>query len=148
MLRFGEQPPLEMIEEERGMPRFLFRWLWTGLPVFCGYFLSSIVWADGQRYVSLFWSLVFGLSECWFFWFPYKIEHPFPYDVIFALGGPALVAIFLAWISGIVWDNLREPGRWIAIGVLVFLCSPIVTLERAQQPPISSWPIYDNVSWW
>src|SRR5215469_13637240 len=98
MLRYGEQPPSEMIEEERGMPRFLFRWLWTGLPVFFGFFLDSIVWPDGQIYVCLFWSLIFGLGECLFLWVPCDLNHPLPCVVSILIVWPALVAVFLAWI--------------------------------------------------
>ena len=33
----------------------------------------------------------------------------------------------------------------IAVGVLVFLCSPIISHARAEQEPINSWPSYLSV---
>ena len=126
------------------MPRFAFQSLWTVVPIFCGIFLPTIG-PTGERYVCLFWSLVFGLSDCVFIWVPYSLAHPSPFFEIAAFGWPLLVAVFLAWISGIVWDRLHAVGRWVAIAVLVFLCSSIVPFKRAQQSPFDHWPTYQTV---
>lgn len=128
------------MDEREGVPKNVFQSLWTAIPIFLGMFLP---WLGGP--VSLVWSVVFGLSECMFLWFPYDLEHPLPYAIIAVFVWPALVAIFLRWISGVVWESLRAAGRWIAVGVLLFLCSPIVSHARAEQEPINSWPSYLSV---
>jgi hypothetical protein len=137
----------EVTDEGAKMAKSVFQSLWTVVPVFCGIFLYSIVWPDGESYVSLFWSLIFGLSECIFLWIPYDVVHPTPYfPFVAAFGWPLLVGVFLAWISGIVWESLQERGRWIALAVLVLLSGSIVPLKRAEKPPINSWPSYQNVT--
>ena len=127
------------MEEREGVPKNVFQSLWTAIPVFLGMFLP---WLGGP--VSLVWSVVFGLSECLFLWLPYG-EHPLSYAIIAVIVWPALVAIFLRWISGVVWERTRASGRWIAIGVLLFLCSPIVSHARAEREPVISWPSYLSV---
>jgi len=131
------------MEEREGIPKNVFQALWIAIPILLGMILPVL---GGP--VSLVWSIIFGLSECLFMWVPYSFEHPLPYTIIAMFVWPVLVAIFLRWISGVAWESLRAPGRWIAVGVLVFLCSPIVTPQRARQEPIIFWPSYMSVVEW
>ena len=125
------------MEEREGVPKNVFQSLWTAIPIFLGMILP---WLGGP--VSLVWSILFGLSEILFLWFPYDLEHPLAYAVFAVIVWPALVAIFLRWISGVVWESTRAPGRWIAVGVLLLLSSPFVSHARAEREPMISWPSY------
>jgi len=128
------------MEEREGLPKNVFQSLWTFVPLCLGMFVPVL---GGP--VSLIWSIVFGLGDCLTVWVPYSVIGALLPAIIVLFAWPGLVAIFLRWISGVAWENLRAPGRWIAVGVLVFLCSPIMTPGMAEREPFSTWPMYQNM---
>ncbi len=127
------------------MPKPAFRFLWTFVPVLCGVFLPYFALPSGARFVSLFWAVVFGISDYISYPIHYDVLHPFPVGPFVQLGWPMIVTVFLFWLSGVAWERTNERQRWIAVVVLLVLCCPIITLARAQQPPFNRWPTYQNV---
>jgi hypothetical protein len=127
------------------MPKSLFRFLWTFVPVFFGIFLPYFEFPNGSRLVSLFWAVVFGISDYITYPIHYDVLHPFPVLPFVAIGWPMIVAVLLFWFSGVAWARTTMRERWIAVVTLLILCSPMITLARAQQPPFNHWPTYQNV---
>ncbi len=126
------------------MPKLAFRLLWTFLPAFFGVFLPMAAFAGGQRYVSLFWAVIFGISD--YLVAPIPLSRANPSVVLFIeMGWPLIVIVFLFWFSEVAWKRLERNRHWIAVIVLLALCSPIITLARSERPPFEHWPTYTNV---
>lgn len=127
------------------MRKFAFQAAFAFVPVCAGIFLPEKAFSAGERYVSIVWSLYFGIGHIVVAPL-FGSEHLADHLLFSNLALPIISSVALTWFAGWLWAMSNRRGRVVAAAMLLMSCLPVVSIRSLERPPLDQRPAFQRVT--